>query len=71
MCTPRSCFSTISGAESARHEGHLDSLRDESELWNEKLLTPIGVGPVVEIDTTGPVDIDALAQKITELAATP
>jgi cytidylate kinase len=52
-----------------RHAGHLDNLRDEAELWNEELLTPLAIGPLVEVDTTTPVDIDALAQEITALAA--
>jgi predicted kinase len=51
-----------------RHAGHLDNLRDETELWNDELVTPLGVGPVVEVDTSSPVDIDALAREISALA---
>lgn len=52
-----------------RHAGHLDELRDDAELWNEEVLTPIALGPVIDVDTTGPVDVDALARQITSLAA--
>jgi hypothetical protein len=62
---------SLPGTAAHRHPGHLDALRDESELWNDELLTPLGVGPLIEVDTTGPVDIDALAQEITALAASP
>ena len=51
-----------------RHAGHVDDLRDEAELWNDELLTPLGVGVVVEADTTEPVDVDALARTITGVA---
>ena len=52
-----------------RHPGHLDNLRDEAELWNEELVTPLGLGPVFELDTSHPVDIDALADEIIAIAA--
>ena len=44
----------------SRHEGHLDHLRSESELWGAEV-APLGVGPLVDVDTTGPVDVPALA----------
>jgi ATPase family associated with various cellular activities (AAA) len=53
----------------ARHPGHLDDLRDEAELWNEELVTPLRLGTVVEVDTSGPVEVDALAEKIAAIAA--
>jgi predicted kinase len=51
-----------------RHPGHLDALRNESELWNDELLTPLGVGPLIEVDTTTTVDIGALVSDIRALA---
>ena len=45
-----------------RHAGHLDGARSDQELWGEPS-RPLGLGPVVVVDTSGPVDI-------TELAAT-
>ena len=52
-----------------RHPGHLDALRQESELWNEELLTPLGLGPLIELDTSTEVDLDALVSQIRGLAA--
>lgn len=50
-----------------RHAGHLDLQRDETELWGEPV-RPLGVGPLVEVDTTGPVDIPAIAADIRRAA---
>ena len=52
-----------------RHAGHLDHLRQDKELWNDELLRPLGLGAVVRVDTSGPVDVDAVAQQINALAA--
>ena len=46
-----------------RHPGHLDLQRDETELWGEPV-RPLGVGPLVEVDTTEPLDIPAVAADI-------
>ncbi|SMD06653.1 AAA family ATPase [Kibdelosporangium aridum] len=46
-----------------RHSGHLDLRRDESELWGRPV-APLGIGPLIEVDTTHPVDIPALATEI-------
>ncbi|MCP2199857.1 AAA family ATPase [Lentzea flava] len=50
-----------------RHAGHLDFERDEAELWGSPVL-PLGVGPVVEVDTSGPVDVPAIADEIRRAA---
>ena len=51
-----------------RHAGHLDDLRSDQELWGEPS-RPLGLGPVVMVDTSGPVDISeliaAMAQVLT------
>lgn len=46
-----------------RDPRHLDSLRDEGELWGQPVV-PLGVGPLIEVDTTRPVDPAALADRI-------
>jgi len=46
-----------------RDERHLDRLRTEDELWGEDV-PPLGVGPLVEVDTAQPVDISALATTV-------
>jgi len=42
---------------------HLDSLRDEDELWGHPPWHP-GVGPVLRVNTTRPVDVPALAAAV-------
>jgi predicted kinase len=49
-----------------RHPGHLDTRLDEDELWGAPV-APLGVGPLVEVDTTGPVDAAALATRVLAL----
>ena len=49
----------------ARHRGagHLDDQRTEAELWGRHV-APLGVGRLVEVDTEGPVDVEAIAALI-------
>ena len=42
---------------------HLDDQRTEDELWGEPV-RPLGVGPLVVVDTTGPVDVPAVASRV-------
>lgn len=46
-----------------RDPRHLDDLRDEDELWSSEV-DPLGVGPLIEVDTTEPVDVRLLAARI-------
>jgi hypothetical protein len=46
-----------------RHATHFDLERDEAELWGEPV-RPLGVGPLVEVDTTGPTDVPAVAAAV-------
>jgi hypothetical protein len=46
-----------------RDERHLDGLRSEAELWGQDV-APLGVGPLVEVDTTRRVDVSALADRV-------
>ena len=48
------------GRAGHRHPGHLDDARSDQELWAEPP-RPLGLGPVVVVDTSGPVDVTALA----------
>lgn len=47
-----------------RHPGHFEADRSDDELWNSGLLEPLGLGSVIVVDTTTPVDIAALAAKV-------
>ena len=56
-----------------RDPRYLDDARDEAELWKEPV-APLGVGPLVEVDTSEPVDIPRLGNTLRELlqeSATP
>ncbi len=51
---------------SQRHAGHLDAARGDEELWGEPP-RPLGLGPSVQVDTSGPVDIGRLAGTLTRV----
>jgi predicted kinase len=38
-----------------RHARHLDEQRPPEELWNRDHLEPLGLGPLIEVDTSAPV----------------
>jgi predicted kinase len=46
-----------------RDERHLDMLRSEEELWGAEV-APLGVGPLIEVDSTTAVDVVALAARV-------
>jgi predicted kinase len=51
-----------------QHAGHLDASRSAQELWGEPSSAP-GLGPAVEVDTSGPVDIAGLAAELAQVLA--
>ena len=52
-----------------RHVGHLDDARGDDELWGTPS-RPLGLGPVVAVDTSGPVDVAGLAASLAQVLAT-
>ena len=42
---------------------HLDDQRSENELWGDPV-HPLGVGPLVQVDTDTAVDVSALAARV-------
>jgi predicted kinase len=46
-----------------RDARHLDDLRTEEELWGEEV-PPLGVGPLVRVDTRGAVDMADLCARV-------
>src|SRR5690242_10144054 len=46
-----------------RDPRHLDAERTEGELWGAEV-APLGVGPLLEVDTGGPVDVRAVADAV-------
>jgi predicted kinase len=47
----------------SRHRGHLDRHRTADELWGEPPRS-LGIGATLDIDTSGPVDIALLAERV-------
>lgn len=52
-----------------RQVGHLDNQRSPDELWNQHHFEPLGLGPLIEVDTSQPVQADDVASQIREQAA--
>ena len=46
-----------------RDPRHLDGFREEDELWGAEV-APLGLGPLLEVDTSGTVDVPALAATV-------
>ena len=53
-------------SRTGRDERHLDDQRTDEELWGRPV-DPLGVGPVLEVDTRGSVDVAALAGAVLRL----
>jgi predicted kinase len=52
-----------------RDSRHLDAKRTEEELWGEPVAA-LGVGPLIDVDTTRRVDITALADRVRSAGST-
>ncbi|TGN62707.1 hypothetical protein EXE59_01115 [Nocardioides eburneiflavus] len=46
-----------------RDPRHLDGLREESELWGSEV-APLGLGPLIEVDTSAVVDVAGVAAAV-------
>jgi len=67
---PRELALTRYRARSAtRHPGHLDAHRTDEELWSDQLLQTLGAGPLIDVDTSGEIDIDSLSRQVEAAAA--
>jgi hypothetical protein len=51
-----------------RHAGHLDDARGDDELWGTPSRS-LGLGPVVAVDTSAPVDVAGLAARLARVLA--
>jgi hypothetical protein len=50
--------------------GHFDAVPTPAELWNDEVARPVAGGwPVIEVSTTGPVDVASLIVHIDTAAA--
>jgi predicted kinase len=53
-----------------RHPGHFDGERTEEEIWSDVVTEPVAGGwPVLEVDTSAPVDPERLSRRVRQLAA--
>jgi predicted kinase len=68
-CPREVAVSRYRARSAERHPGHRDADRTDDELWNDELLRPLGVGSLIEVDTTGDVDVASLAHEIVRAAA--
>jgi predicted kinase len=70
-CEPEVARARLLARAGARHRGHFDEERvlvDGDDLWTGEAAVPVAAGwPVVEVDTTGPVDVAALARRVRAL----
>lgn len=61
-CPPELAEARYRGRLATRHPGHHDAERLYEERWTKD--RPLGVGPLVVIDTSSPVDVAAVAEAI-------
>jgi len=53
------------GRIGSRDPGHFDADRGDDELWHPEVTEPVAGGwPVVEVDTTGPVGVSSLLDRL-------
>lgn len=53
----------------SRGPGHFDAERPDSELFSEHHFTPLGLGPLIEVDTSGPVDVEGVVAQVVAAAS--
>ncbi|HEY2320946.1 MAG TPA: hypothetical protein VGH67_21750 [Solirubrobacteraceae bacterium] len=56
-----------SAASARAGAGDFDDVRTPEELWDDHL-TPLGMGPVVEVDTSSAVSITAAARRVRDFS---
>jgi predicted kinase len=64
-CPRELCLGRYRERQHRRASGHFDSERTDDEIWNDDVARPIGAGwPVLEVDTSRPVDVEHLVRVI-------
>jgi predicted kinase len=64
-CDPETAKARVRARAAARHPGHFDLVRLEDGLWSGERGEPIaGPWPVVEIDTTQPLDAASVVARV-------
>lgn len=66
-CDPQVMAQRYWSRVSSRHPGHFDGDRVTEELWNPDTTEPVAGGwPVVEVDTSGDVDVADVVDRVLE-----
>jgi predicted kinase len=68
VCPPDLVEARYRARSGTRAGGYFDSDRPAAELWNEHHLTPTGLGPLVEVDTSDQIDPAAVASRVRSVA---
>jgi predicted kinase len=64
-CPPEVAQARFSARAGTRDAGYFDQSRTAEELWNSAICEPVAGGwPVIEVDTTMPLDIAAIARAV-------
>lgn len=64
-CRPEIAAQRYALRAGTRAPGHFDAERTVAELWKEEVAQPVAGGwPVIEIDTSSPVELDPLVARI-------
>jgi len=70
-CDPAVSIARYRQRAGTRAAGHFDEIRTDEEIWNEDVGRPVAGGwPVIEIDTSAPVDVDRLVERVREVRTT-
>jgi len=71
-CDPAVAAQRYARRAGTRAAGHLDAERRAGELWNDEVARPVAGGwPVIEVDTTAPVELGPLIAAIRSAAGAP
>jgi hypothetical protein len=69
-CDPQTAHRRYALRAGTRNAGHFDAVRTHGELWNDEVARPVAGGwPVIEVSTTGPIDVESLIVQIGAAAA--
>jgi predicted kinase len=64
-CDPALLRARFDDRSGRRDGGYFDAERSADERWNEQVGRPLAGGwPVIDVDTTGPVDVEAVAEQV-------
>ena len=64
-CDPALLRARFDARRGSRDGGYFDGARTAEERWKAHVGSPLGGGwPVLEVDTTAPVDVDAVADRV-------